>query len=190
MEPMQESATVSTRNIDEQSIELLITQLEREIGNSIPCRNGKGVSKVNHVGIKPSRGQERAFRGSGNSPDDSREIIGASSLVGVLVPRTAEKPEMSIVARILDEVDIAGEMAGFGLRLFFKNVLGFALTFVVAASFAVIVFLNGVGKGLMRKRWKASPQDIDGAEDPALVNRVRKSRVFLWRAPRPVSRCP
>jgi hypothetical protein len=158
METKNSNVATSDPYMENQTIDGFVSELEREIGNSLEVN---GVPKAKTFSARlllHANARKRSFG------DAKSKNTGSAEKGSVLVSVTRVHPTQAVeipiprVTRLFDEISLAGEMVGFGIGFSLRLTVLSAATFLVVGSFSVIVFLHAVGRGFMKKHWDLRPR--------------------------------
>ncbi len=158
METKNSSIATLDPILEDQTIDGLVSELERQIDNS---QNGNGECKGKTISIKRlwhmNTLKENFGFSSANSAGSAENGQNSLSKPKVNGIHVVEFP-IPATEKLFDEISLAGEIVGFGigtcLRLFILSVA----TIFVVGLFSIFVFLHAVVRGLMMKHWDTHPQ--------------------------------
>jgi hypothetical protein len=141
---------------EDQTIDGFVSELERQIGTTL---EGNGVP------VKPRFARrfvhaDALRRRFGNAKAESTNQ--AENKLFSQPPSRAKRLEqidmtLPAATRLFDRVDFAGELVGYGIGIFLRFIFLSAATIVVVGLFSILVFLHGVGRGLVKKHWNLGP---------------------------------
>jgi hypothetical protein len=150
--------TTSDSPGENQTIDGVVSELERHIENSI---HGSGARLAQTLSAKRlvhfGAFGKRVGNSNGNTAEPAEKVHGFLSILNVHHMRAVEIP-VPAITRFFDEINLAGEMVGFGVGIIVRLTILSTATFLVVGFFSVFVFLFAVGRGLMKKHWDTSPR--------------------------------
>jgi len=141
---------------EDQTIYGLVSELERQIGNSM---QGSGVRTATLTAKRPWH-FEALRRKLGNSRAKTAGLAeNRHGFLSIIHVHKIQAVEISVppVTKFFDEINFAGEMVGFGIGILVRLTILSTATILVVGFFSIFVFLFAVGRGLMKKRWDSSP---------------------------------